>query len=77
MEKDFKRAPGDMVWIMHDNKAVCAKIISVFFTYGYSYFSTTNPHDYEEYTVTVGEKRVERLQLRDMFSTKEELIASL
>lgn len=77
MEKEFERKPGDMVWVMHENKAVCGRIKSIFFCHGISCVDFRTICENEEYTVFVGDKSIGSFKLKDMFSTKEELIESL
>lgn len=77
MEKEFERKPGDMVWVMHENKAVCGCIKSICFCCGKSRVFDTEILENEEYTVYVGEKSIGNFKLEKMFSTKEELIDSL
>lgn len=77
MEKEFERKSGDMVWVMHENKAVCGCIKSIFFCQGISCVDFRTIDGNEEYTVFVGDKSIGSFKLKDIFSTKEELIESL
>ena len=77
MEKEFERKPGDMVWVMHENKAVCGRIKSIFFCHGISCVNYTDLLENEEYAVYADEKSIGTFRLEQMFSTKEELIESL
>lgn len=77
MEKEFERKPGDMVWVMHENKAVCGCIKSIFFCRGISCVNFTDICENEEYAVYVGENNIGDFKPEQMFSTKEELIDSL
>lgn len=77
MEKIFERVPGDKVWVMYDNKAVCGTIESIFFCEGISCVDFKTICGNEEYKVTVADGRTEDFKPGDMFSTKEELIEYL
>lgn len=74
MEKEFVRKPGDQVWVMHDNKAVCGTITEVFFCHGISCFDFTTIHTNETCKVTVDGKEIGDFKLDEMFTTKKELI---
>jgi len=77
MEKEFERIPGDNVWVMHDNKAVCGIIKSIFFCQGIDCVNYTDIDTREMYKVYVNEKSIGDFELKDMFSSKKELIDSL
>jgi len=77
MEKEFERIPGDNVWVMHNNKAVCGIITSAFFCQGISCVNFSDIITNEEYEVYSDEKSIGRFKLKDMFSSKAELINSL
>ena len=77
MEKVFERIPGDKVWVMNGNKAVCGTIESAFFCRGISCVNFTSINENEEYTVRFEDNRKKDFKPKDLFSTKEELIDSL
>lgn len=76
MEKIFTRVPGDKVWVMDNNKAVCGIVLSAFYCKGKSCVDYSSVSENEEYEVLIdGHKR--DFKLEKMFTTKEELINSL
>lgn len=77
MEKIFERVPGDKVWVMHDNRAVCGTIESIFFCEGISCVDFKTRCGNEEYKVTVSDGCTRDFKPEDMFSTKVELIEYL
>lgn len=77
MEKIFERVPGDKVWVMYDNRAVCGTIESIFFCVGINCVNFKTICGNEEYKVTVADGRTEAFKPEDMFSTKKELIEYL
>lgn len=77
MEKTFERVPGDKVWVMYDNRAVCGTIESIFFCVGINCVNFKTICGNEEYKVTVADGRTEGFKSGDMFSTKKELIEYL
>jgi len=77
MEKEFDRTPGDSVWVMHNNKAVCGIIKRVFFCHGIDCVNFSDIITNEEYEVYADEKSIGMFKLKEMFSSKAELINSL
>lgn len=77
MEKEFERIPGEHVWVMYANRAVCGCIKRVFWCKGISCVDFTSICRNEEYSVAVDEKHLITFKWNDMFSTKKELIDSL
>lgn len=61
---------------MHGNKAVLGKIKSVRYGKFLSHVDY-NVIEFEKYEVFVEDKSIGEYELKDLFSTKEELIASL
>lgn len=77
MEKIFDKVPGDNVWVMHNNKAVCGTIEKVFYCEGISCVDYDSLCRNEEYTVCVAEGVTRDFKPNEVFTTKEALLRSL
>lgn len=78
MEKEFAFNIGDIVWLMHNNAAVCGNITKM------SYVKTISCVDFEtistneKYYVSVdGKKLIDSYDASKLFRTKEDLLKSL
>ena len=77
MRKTFEFKPGDPVWLMHDDHAVCGRIVKMSFNRIVSCVDFETVSDHEWYYVSVNDKNIGSFELKDLFKTKEELLKSL
>lgn len=76
MEKVFDYKIGDQVWLMHNDCAVCATVIRMWYTKFYDY--TDSVCENETYSVSVDGKPVhDSFKKEQLFVTKADLINSL
>ena len=77
MEKEFVFNPGDQVWLMHENRAVCGSIEKLFYVTTISCVNYTSISDNERYDVALGGRSLSGLEPKKLFRTKEDLLNSL
>jgi len=77
MEKEFVFNIGDVVWLMHDNAAVCGSIAKMFYVKNVSCVDFETISTNEKYYVSVNGKIVDSFDAKKLFRTKEELLKSL
>jgi len=69
--------PGDSVWFMYKNAAVCGTVQKSRYGKFRSNVDQKSIIESETYTVFIGNKEIGIYQRKELFRTKEELINSL
>ena len=78
MKKAFAITAGDAVWMMHENRAVCATVVKVGFRKFISCVDYKTVVESELYTLSLDGKPVSGLhEKKDLFPSKADLIKSL
>ena len=73
----FTYKPGDSVWLMHKNKAVCGTVTSTWFGRFISCVDYETISENESYYVSIEGKRADSFERKKLFTSKEELLKSL
>ena len=76
MEKELKYGIGDHVWLMHNNKAICGTIESIFCAYFISQVNFTDLIESERYVVYYEGKRLDSYEPKQLFDSKAKLTES-
>ncbi len=84
MKKEFKYKPGDLVWFMHENKPICAKISRALYRKSISCVDFETISESERYYVTLhikdapcALKELGDYGTEDLFDDKQSLLKSL
>lgn len=76
MEKKLKYGIGDHVWLMHNNKAICGIIESIYCAHFISQVNLTDLIEAERYVVYYEGKRLDSYEPKKLFDSKAKLIES-
>lgn len=76
MEKELKYGIGDHVWLMHNNKAICGTIESIYCAHFISQVNFTDLIESERYVVSYEGKRLDSYEPKQLFDSKAKLIES-
>lgn len=76
MEKELKYSIGDHVWLMHNNKAICGTIESIYCAHFIGRVNFTDLIESERYVVYYEGKRLDSYELKKLFDSKAKLIES-
>lgn len=78
MKKVFDIKVGDLVWLMHGNRVVCATVTKARYTKFISCVNHESIIESEAYNVSVGDKPLHESYLKEqLFCSKADLIKSL
>lgn len=76
MEKELKYSIGDHVWLMHNNKAICGTIESIYCAHFIIPVNFTDLIESERYVVYYEGKRLDSYEPEKLFDSKAKLIES-
>lgn len=78
MKKTFTLSIGDPVWLMHEDRAVCATVTGAWYAKHISCVDYTTIHENESYALSLAGRELRKdYKINQLFHTKEDLLNSL